>query len=89
MFEFVRRNTRWLMGGILVLLVIAFAAPTGYTSFMEASAGSVASVDGQKITQVEWDAEHRRYADRMRNQNPQIDNKLLDSDEVKMQSLKG
>jgi len=87
MFEFVRANTRWLMGGLLSLLVVAFVAPTGYSSFMEASGASVASVDGHGITQAEWDAEHRKFTERQRERDPRVDPKVLDSDEAKMRSL--
>ena len=89
MFEFVRANTRWLMGGLLSLLVVAFVAPTGYSSFMEASGSSVASVDGHAITQAEWDAEHRKFTERQRERDPRIDIKSLDSDEAKLRSLQG
>src|SRR5574343_485385 len=89
MFEFVRANTRWLMGGLLSLLVVAFVAPTGYSSFMEASGSSVASVDGHAITQAEWDAEHRKFTERQRERDPRIDSKTLDSDEAKLRSLQG
>ncbi len=89
MFEFVRANTRWLMGSLLVLLVLAFVAPTGYSSFMEDAGTAVASVGGQRITQAEWDAEHRKNTERVRERNPQADPKELDSDEAKLRSLQG
>ncbi|MFN4116744.1 MAG: SurA N-terminal domain-containing protein, partial [Inhella sp.] len=87
--EFIRKHTRWLMVVILALTAVAFIAPQGYTGFMDATTTGVASVDGQKITQAEWDAAHRQASERLRQQNPQIDAKLLDSDEAKRQALEG
>lgn len=87
--EFIRKHTRWLMVVILALTAVAFIAPQGYTGFMDATSAGVAKVDGQKITQAEWDAAHRQASERLRQQNPQIDAKLLDSEEAKRQALEG
>jgi peptidyl-prolyl cis-trans isomerase D len=40
---------------------------------------AVAKVDGQDITQSQWDAEHKSEVDKLRQQMPTIDAKLLDS----------
>lgn len=87
MFEFVRDNTRWLMGGLLVLLAVAFIVPQGYSSFVESGGGPVAEVDSRKITQIEWDAEHRRQSDRLRQSSPQADPSVFDSPAAKRQVL--
>ena len=87
MFDFFRANIRWLMGSLLVLLVIAFVAPQGYTSFMDQAGTGVASVDGNRITQAEWDAEHSQQVQRIRQQNPEADAKELDSPESRKASL--
>lgn len=89
MLEFIRNHTRWLMVIILSLTAVAFIAPQGYTGFMDATSTGVASVDGTKITQAEWDAAHRQSAERLRQQNPQIDTKLLDSPQAKYETLEG
>ncbi|MFN3305067.1 MAG: peptidylprolyl isomerase, partial [Roseateles sp.] len=59
----------------------------GYTSMMGGANAGVASVDGRKITQGEWDAAQRQFADRIRAQSPGIDPKLLDTPEAKHQAL--
>lgn len=91
MFEFVRKHTR-LFQFILLLLILpsfAFVGMQGYTSMMDGANAGVASVDGRKITQAEWDAAQREQADRIRRQNPTVDAKQLDSPEVKRQALEG
>lgn len=87
MFDFFRANIRWLMGFFLILLVLAFVAPQGYESFLSNAGAGVASVDGHRITQAEWDAEHRQRSERIRQQDPQIDASLLDSPEARKASL--
>lgn len=91
MFEFVRTHNR-LFQFILLLLILpsfAFVGMQGYTSMIGGANASVASVDGRKITQAEWDAAQREQAERVRRQNPGIDPKLLDSPEVKRMALVG
>lgn len=91
MFEFVRAHTR-LFQFILLLLILpsfAFIGMEGYTSMMGGANAGVASVDGRKITQAEWEAAQREQADRIRNQNPGVDAKLLDTPQVKHQALEG
>ncbi|MGM9480643.1 SurA N-terminal domain-containing protein [Roseateles sp. NT4] len=91
MFEFVRTHNR-LFQFILLLLILpsfAFVGMQGYTSMMGGANAGVASVDGRKITQAEWDVAQRDQAERIRRQNPGVDAKLLDTPEVKRQALEG
>jgi peptidyl-prolyl cis-trans isomerase D len=87
MFDFFRANIRWLMGFFLILLVLAFVAPQGYESFMSNAGAGVATVDGHRITQAEWDAEHRQRSERIRQQDPRVDAALLDTPEARKASL--
>jgi peptidyl-prolyl cis-trans isomerase D len=91
MFEFVRKHNRLFMIVLLLLVLPAFVlvGVEGYSSFMAEGKTSVASVDGQKITQAEWDAVHREQVDRMRAQMPTADLKQFDTPEVKRESLEG
>ena len=89
MFDFVRSHSR-LMLGLMVLLIFpsfVFFGVQGYSRFMEDSAQGVASVDGRTITRGEWDNAHQRNIERMRQQMPGVDAKLLDSPEMKRQTL--
>ena len=89
MFDFVRTHTR-LFQGILVLLIFpsfVFFGVQGYSSFTDGTAAKVAEIDGRGITQMEWDAAHQRNVERLRQQMPNIDVKLLDSPAMRSQSL--
>lgn len=89
MFEFIRAHTR-LFQGILVLLIFpsfVFFGVQGYSSFREAGNAQVASIDGQSISQNEWDAAHQRAIDGMRRQMPNLDVKLLDTPQMRQETL--
>ncbi|WP_457325860.1 peptidylprolyl isomerase, partial [Roseateles sp. P5_E11] len=89
MFEFVRTHNRLFQFVLLLLILPSFAlvGMQGYTSMMGGANTGVASVDGRKITQAEWDVAQREQADRIRRQSPGVDAKLLDTPEVKRQAL--
>lgn len=91
MFEFVRKHNKWLMVILLILILPSFVAlgVQGYDRFLDAASSGVASVDGQKISQAEWDAAHRQASERVRQQQPDVDAKLLDTPEAKQQALDG
>ncbi|HYN60032.1 MAG TPA: SurA N-terminal domain-containing protein [Rubrivivax sp.] len=91
MFDFVRTHTR-LFQGILVLLIFpsfVFFGVQGYSSFTDGSNTKVAQVDGRGITRVEWDAAHQRNVERLRQQMPNVDVKLLDTPQVRRETLDG
>jgi peptidyl-prolyl cis-trans isomerase D len=80
MFEFVRKHTR-IMQLILFLLIFpsfVLFGLEGYNRFQE-KGGAVAKVDGREITQGEWDNAHRQEVERLRQQMPTLDAKMLDS----------
>ncbi|MDC8783853.1 SurA N-terminal domain-containing protein [Roseateles koreensis] len=91
MFEFVRKHTRLFQFILLILILPSFAlvGMQGYTSFMDNANAGVATVDGRKITQTEWDAANRQQAERLRAQMPNLDPKLLDSPEARKEALEG
>jgi peptidyl-prolyl cis-trans isomerase D len=89
MFEFIRTHSR-LMLGLVVLLIIpsfVFFGVQGYTNMTDASNAAVAKVDGLKITRAEWDLAHQRAIERMRQQMPGLDVALLDTPEVRRETL--
>lgn len=91
MFEFFRNNSKVLLG-LLILLIIpsfVFLGMESYTRMREGGNRTVATVDGQKITQAEWDAAHRDQVERIRRQMPNVDPALLDAPEFKQQTLDG
>ncbi|PTT82118.1 peptidylprolyl isomerase, partial [Pelomonas sp. HMWF004] len=91
MFDFVRKHTRLFQFILLILILpsFAFVGMEGYTSMMGGANAGVATVNGRKITQAEWDNAQREQADRIRRQNPSVDAKLLDTPEVRRQALEG
>ncbi|HET9822520.1 MAG TPA: SurA N-terminal domain-containing protein [Burkholderiaceae bacterium] len=89
MFEFVRTHNR-LLFFVLVLLIFpsfAFFGVQGYTRFNDPASAAVAKVDGQKITRAEWDAQHKRQVEEMRQRAPGVDVKLFDTPEARRQTL--
>ena len=91
MFDFFRKHIR-VMQFALVLLILpsfAFFGVQGYTRFMGGGNTVVAKVAGHDITKAEWDSAHQAQVERIRRQMPNADAKLLDSPEMKSQSLDG
>jgi peptidyl-prolyl cis-trans isomerase D len=88
MFDFVRKHTRWMQLVLFLLIVPSFVlfGIQGYDRMQDAG-GTVAKVDGKEITQQEWDNAHKAQVDRMREQVPNLDAKLLDSPAAKYAAL--
>jgi len=89
MFEFVRSHTR-LFQILLFLLVFpsfVFFGVQGYSRFSEPGMRAVATVDGQAITQSDWDLAHQRWLDQMRRQMPGMDVKMFDTPQARQETL--
>ena len=89
MFDFIRSNTRVLFFALLLLIIPSFVlwGVGDYQGMGDVRTNEVARVGGQKITQAEWDAAHRNQVDRVRQQMPNVDARLLDSPAMKQQTL--
>jgi peptidyl-prolyl cis-trans isomerase D len=81
MFEFVRTHTKVLQLLLLLLILPSFVVfgIQGSSRFSDGAAQNVATVDGQAITQAEWDAAHQRQVERIRQQMPNVDAKVFDT----------
>ena len=91
MFEFVRTHSR-LMLGVMVLLIFpsfVFFGVQGYSSFTDGTNETVAKVDGHAITRAEWDQAHQRNVERLRRQMPNVDARLLETPQMKRETLDG
>jgi peptidyl-prolyl cis-trans isomerase D len=90
MFEFIRNHQR-LMQFLLLLLILPSFVFVGVSSYQErGNDDGVATVDGRKITQQEWEAAQRRQIDQARQMmGAQFDQKLFDTPEAKQQVLDG
>jgi peptidyl-prolyl cis-trans isomerase D len=88
MFDTIRDHKKFLMGFLLILIIPSFVlfGIEGYSRFNEGGP-PVATVDGKNITRAEWDRFHQEESQRMRQAMPQIDAKLLDSDEARYATL--
>ncbi|MEK7347040.1 MAG: SurA N-terminal domain-containing protein [Pseudomonadota bacterium] len=88
MFDSIRNHSKILMGLLFLLVIPSFVlfGIEGYRKFEDKGA-VVARVDGQKITQSEWDAAHQAEVDRIRASVPNLDPKLLDSAEARYATL--
>ena len=80
MFEFVRKHTRVMQFLLFLLIFPSFVlfGLEGYNRFKE-KGEPVAKVDGREILQGDWDAAHKQEVERLRQQMPTLDPKLLDS----------
>lgn len=89
MFEFIRTHRR-LMQFLLLLIILpsfAFVGLESYTSMGDASS-TVAKVDGQTITQPQWDEAQREQMARFRQMfGDQFDAKMFDTPEAKQEVL--
>ncbi|HYW57978.1 MAG TPA: SurA N-terminal domain-containing protein [Polaromonas sp.] len=88
MFDFIRKHTKVTMGLLFLLIVPSFVlfGLDGYSRNQENST-VVARVDGQDITQSEWDLAHQNEVNRIRASMPTLDAKLLDTPEAKYGTL--
>ncbi|MGJ7916755.1 SurA N-terminal domain-containing protein, partial [Massilia sp. LXY-6] len=90
MFEFIRTHQR-LMQFLLLLLILPSFVLVGVSQYEKRSdSDGVATVDGRKITQQEWEAAQRRQIEQARAMmGPQFDQKLFDTPEAKQEVLDG
>jgi peptidyl-prolyl cis-trans isomerase D len=72
---------------LLLLISPSFVLVGIDASYFSGSSPVVARVDGQDITQTEWDNAHRVESDRRRSEQPQIDAKLLDTPQARYVTL--
>ncbi len=88
MFETIRNNSKILMGLLVLLIIPSFVlfGVDGYSNMGNRGA-VVAKVGDFEITQQEWDAIHQQEVDRIRASAPNLDPKMLGSEEARYASL--
>lgn len=87
MFDSFRKYNKIIMV-LLFLLIIPSFVLFGVDRYQGGGKGDkVASVAGEDITRPEWDAQHRIEIDRIRQQSPNIEPSLLDSDAARYATL--
>jgi peptidyl-prolyl cis-trans isomerase D len=90
MFEFIRTHRRLMQ--FLLLLIIASFAFVGLESYISMSdrEPTVAKVDGQDVSQREWDAAQARQLERFRQMfGEQFNPSLFDTPEARQGTLEG
>ena len=89
MFDFVRSHNRLLQIALGLLIIPSFGifGVQSYLSMNDEQTRAVASVDGRDISRAEWDAQHRKEVDEIRQRNPQVDLKLLDTPDAQKRAL--
>ena len=87
MFESIRKNTKIAMLLLLLLIIPSFVLVGIDSSYFSGSSPVVARVDGQDITQNDWDNAHKVESDRQRSEQPQMDAKLLDTPQARYATL--
>ena len=88
MFDFVRKHTK-IMQLVLFLLIVPSFVLVGINGYnnMKEGGDAVAKVGGREILQGEWDAAHKQEVDRLRQQMPTLDSKLLESPAARYATL--
>ena len=88
MFESIRTHKKYLMAFLMILIVPSFVlwGVDGYTRLSQRSE-AVAMIGDQEITREEWDRAHQQQVQRMQQQMPGIDVKVLDSDGARYGTL--
>jgi peptidyl-prolyl cis-trans isomerase D len=87
MFESIRKHSKIAMLVMFLLIIPSFVLVGIDSQYFSGSSPVVARVDGQDITQAEWDNAHRVESDRLRAQQPGIDGALLDSPQARYATL--
>ena len=89
MFEFIQKHNKLFMIMLFALVIPSFVmlGVDNYQRMNDAGHTTVAIVNGQKITQAEWDNAHRQEVDQLRASQPGIDAQLLDSPAAKYATL--
>ncbi|MET3441259.1 peptidyl-prolyl cis-trans isomerase D [Variovorax paradoxus] len=87
MFDFFRKYNKIVMIFLFLLIIPSFVL-FGVDRYQgSGNEEKVARVDGNGITRSEWDAQHRTEVDRIRQQSPNVDPTLLDSDVMRYATL--
>lgn len=87
MFESIRKNSKIVMLLLFLLIIPSFVLVGVDSSYFSENSPVVARIDGQDITQAQWDSIHRQDSDRLRAEQPEISAQWLDSDQARYATL--
>jgi len=88
MFDAIRNKSRILMGLLVILIIPSFVlfGVEGYNN-RDSRGAVVAKIGDLEITQQQWDAMHQQEVDRIRASMPNLDAKMLGSEQARYASL--
>ena len=88
MFDFVRQHNRIMQFLLFLLIFPSFVlfGIEGYSRLHDKGA-VIASINGNDITQTDWDNAHRAQVERMRSAMPTADIKIFDTPEARQATL--
>jgi peptidyl-prolyl cis-trans isomerase D len=87
MFDFFRKYNKIVMIFLFLLIIPSFVL-FGVERYQGAGRDEkVARIEGHDITKPEWDQQHRVETDRIRQQSPNVDPTVLDSDALRYATL--
>jgi peptidyl-prolyl cis-trans isomerase D len=87
MFDFFRKYNKIVMIFLFLLIIPSFVL-FGVERYQGSGRDEkVARIEGYDITKPEWDQQHRVETDRIRQQSPNVDPTLLDSDALRYATL--
>jgi peptidyl-prolyl cis-trans isomerase D len=87
MFDFFRKYNKIVMIFLFLLIIPSFVL-FGVERYQGSGHDEkVARIEGNDITRPEWDQQHRVETDRIRQQSPNVDPTLLDSDALRYATL--
>ncbi|MGJ7534277.1 MULTISPECIES: SurA N-terminal domain-containing protein [unclassified Variovorax] len=87
MFDFFRKYNKIVMIFLFLLIIPSFVL-FGVERYQGSGRDEkVARIEGHDITKPEWDQQHRVETDRIRQQSPNVDPTLLDSDALRYATL--
>ncbi|MBO9649889.1 MAG: SurA N-terminal domain-containing protein [Variovorax sp.] len=87
MFDSFRKYNKIIMGFLFLLIIPSFVLFGVNRYEGSGKAEKVARVDGADITRPEWEQQHRNEVDRIRQQAPNIEPAMLDSDAARYATL--
>ncbi|KRC26152.1 SurA N-terminal domain-containing protein [Acidovorax sp. Root217] len=87
MFESIRKHSKIVMILLFLLVIPSFVLVGIDSKYFSEKSEVVARVDGNKITQSDWENAHRAESDRIRAQQPTMDAKMLDSPAARYATL--
>ncbi|MGJ7531277.1 SurA N-terminal domain-containing protein [Variovorax sp. GB1P17] len=87
MFDFFRKYNKIVMIFLFLLIIPSFVL-FGVERYQGSGRDEkVARIEGHDITKPEWDAQHRIETDRIRQQSPNVDPTVLESDALRYATL--